>query len=380
MICLLPCFCWYIYEIKDIWQKKLLIFSFTLTGALSITSIGNFIGSWTNLDSSSDTLPYGGYTILILFFITVLVLPFFRQLLKYYYLPIEKELSAKEGTYLSCLSFILFIILESGLSFIDYENLIQDPIILFLFWALILSVFIIYVLFFRMYFYTYMERIMQKKYLQIQYDMKLLEEEYRHINENIENNRRMKHDLKHYLLTIQGFLNGNEIEQAKQSIQQYVQNLQAYEMIRFCNNHVVNILISYYYALAKEKEINFIAHINITKELPIETPDISVLLGNLLENAIKATDFTGKKQRTIKLNILCHRKMLAITVDNDFNGNIRIDKNGNYLSTKLDHTGIGLKSIEDIAKKYNGSVEYSHDDKEFHSNIMLELSTQQKKT
>ena len=55
---LLLCFFWYLYTVKDLWQKKLFVFSFTATAALLMTSIYNYFDV-KNLQSYS-WLPYGG--------------------------------------------------------------------------------------------------------------------------------------------------------------------------------------------------------------------------------------------------------------------------------------------------------------------------------
>lgn len=47
--------------------------------------------------------------------------------------------------------------------------------------------------------------------------------------------------------------------------------------------------------------------------------------------------------------------MLGITVDNSFDGTL-LTENGNFISTKHDHDALGLKSVKNIADKYNGSV------------------------
>lgn len=61
MICLLPCLFWYIYTIKAMWQKKLFIFSFTITYALAITSLINTLTTWIYYNVPTDGLPYKGY-------------------------------------------------------------------------------------------------------------------------------------------------------------------------------------------------------------------------------------------------------------------------------------------------------------------------------
>ena len=125
MFCLLPCIFYYFYIIKDFWQKKLFIFTFTITSALTITSICNMLSTLVYLDkqSTSDGLPYRGYTTLIIITVTAVILPFLILLLKKVYLPIKDELNKSECGQLSILSCFLFIVLASGLSFINFNYL-----------------------------------------------------------------------------------------------------------------------------------------------------------------------------------------------------------------------------------------------------------------
>ncbi|MBD5088722.1 MAG: sensor histidine kinase [Clostridiales bacterium] len=126
------------------------------------------------------------------------------------------------------------------------------------------------------------------------------------------------------------------------------------------------------YYPAEENQIDFTVRIQIPKELPIQDSDISVLLGNLLENAITAVTSAPDGQQIIRLNMIVSRKTLIITVDNGFDGIVSY-KNGEYLSTKPKYNGLGLKSITSIAEKYGGGVEFTHEDMVFHSSVMLEF-------
>ena len=64
--------------------------------------------------------------------------------------------------------------------------------------------------------------------------------------------------------------------------------------------------------------------------------------------------------------------MLAITVDNGFDGHVKWDGE-RYMSTKEGHQGMGLKSIADISEKYHGGVEFTHKGAEFHASVMVGL-------
>lgn len=375
MFCLLPCLFWYIYAIKTIWQKKLFIFSFTLTYALIITSIGNMISTCIYYDAPTDGLPYKGYTTIILLFVSALFLPVWNFLLKKYFVPLEEALGKKESGHLAVLSLLLFAVLASWLSFFHYDSLFREPMLFFLYFALLTSAYVIYLLYFKMFSSLQEKHVTEKRYLEMEYGMQLLDKQYTQLQENIENSRRLKHDLKHHMLAIREYLSQNETEKATVYIENYLHSLQEFELLKFCDHQLINMIVSHYYALAKEHDIDFQVHITLPKELPIANSDLTVLLGNLLENAVDAASKSEPENRNIQLNIILHRKMLAITVDNSFDGKIKCTSTGKYLSTKENHNGMGLKSIADISDKYNGGVEFNHDDREFHSCVMVGLDS-----
>ncbi len=192
MFCLLPCLFWYIYAIKTIWQKKLFIFSFTLTYALIITSIGNMISTWIYYDAPTDGLPYKGYTTIILLFVSALFLPVWNFLLKKYFVPLEEALDKKESGHLAVLSLLLFAVLASWLSFFHYDSLFREPMLFFLYFALLTSAYVIYLLYFKMFSSLQEKHVTEKRYLEMEYGMQLLDKQYTQLQENIENSRRLK--------------------------------------------------------------------------------------------------------------------------------------------------------------------------------------------
>ena len=92
----------------------------------------------------------------------------------------------------------------------------------------------------------------------------------------------------------------------------------------------------------------------------------------MMENAIDAADCGEGEQRFIQFHMLCSGQMLAITVDNGFHGEVK-KVDGRYVSSKPNHSGLGLRNIEMIADKYEGGVEFTHDPHVFHSSVMMAL-------
>lgn len=212
----------------------------------------------------------------------------------------------------------------------------------------------------------------QQKLSQMQFQLDLQGEQYKRISDNIEKSRRMRHDFRHHMVAILGFFNNGETEKTKQYIGKYIRILDESVMPNICKNPIINTVASYYESLAKDSEISFTARIDVPQTLTAENSDIAVLLGNLLENAIEAAEQIKTRRRFISLNMICSGNMLAITVDNSFSGDIMAAEQG-YLSTKINHTGIGLQSIRSIAGKYGGGVEFKHEINVFHASVMLNM-------
>lgn len=373
-LCLILCFVWYAYAVRASWQKKLFVFSFSLTCAVVCFTICNFFLDYYYLDSTfPDGLPFYGITIPTATLITAVIFPLYLLLVKYFFLPVRDGLTDKESGYLSFLSLLLFLVLFSGLSSIKRHYLYENPMTLFLFAALLISTFVIYIVIFRMLYLSHERILLQQENIHTQHQIELRDEQYHRITETISATRRLRHDIKHHILTVQGFLTEGNTAKAETYLNEYLDTVTKYEIMSLCGNSIVNMIVSHYYTLAKENLIDFTIYINIPKELPIQNSDISVLLGNLLENAVTAAASAPEGQRWIRLNMIVSGKTLVVTVDNGFDGAAEY-KNGEYLSTKPEHTGLGLKSIVNIANKYNGDTEFTHEDTVFHSSVMLELA------
>ena len=48
-------------------------------------------------------------------------------------------------------------------------------------------------------------------------------------------------------------------------------------------------------------------------------------------------------------------------------------KDEKYVSSRKDGSGIGLSSIRITAEKYNGTARFSHDDKVFYIDVVMEV-------
>ena len=86
----------------------------------------------------------------------------------------------------------------------------------------------------------------------------------------------------------------------------------------------------------------------------LEEHHISVLLGNLLENAVDACAEQKSKDRRIIIKGKGDAHSLIFTIDNTFENEIKKNKHGELLTTKPTGNGIGVNSAKKIVQRYNG--------------------------
>ena len=140
---------------------------------------------------------------------------------------------------------------------------------------------------------------------------------------------------RHHFIVMSGFLERGDYEQMKSYVKKYIKQFPEEGQLVFCEHTVINMLVGYYYQLAKEKNIEFRVKINVPEKIGISDSDLSITFGNLLENAIYACQEQKKQSGCIEL--LCDLKnenCIVLIVDNTYENEVKMDKNGIYLSTK----------------------------------------------
>ena len=189
------------------------------------------------------------------------------------------------------------------------------------------------------------------------------------------NFRREKHDWINKLIVLKNELQSENRELAIQEIDKIIQNSQMGQIISDTGNKCIDALINVKYTVARGKEIEFILKIFIPEELPIDQCDIGVVLGNLLDNAIEATEKCNKSERKIKIIMGIKKEALVMAIENPFEHQLQADKNGNLLSTKGDITkhGYGISSIKKVVEKYNGDVIIDTEDSIFSVTVTMNL-------
>lgn len=182
--------------------------------------------------------------------------------------------------------------------------------------------------------------------------------------------RRARHDLRQHLTVIQSFLKKDDSEELSEYLDIYLNQLPPDTLELYSNNDVVNAIVCYYATLARDDKVNFMAKIDYPENCSVSVTDITVLLGNLLENAVEACR-RETEPKSIELRIRPKGDaMLLVLVDNTCTAPIHF-KDDVPLSSKREGMGIGAASVRSISERYNGTAQFELRDEIFYASVLL---------
>ena len=92
----------------------------------------------------------------------------------------------------------------------------------------------------------------------------------------------------------------------------------------------------------------------IPQDAGLPDTEVSVLLGNLLENALDACRQEESADKRIIVRAGVEGGALCITVDNTYTGSLKLAEDGQLLSTKHNGPGLGTRSVQSIAQQHGG--------------------------
>ena len=179
------------------------------------------------------------------------------------------------------------------------------------------------------------------------------------IIKNNETVRALRHDLKNHLLCISSMANEKDIQGIQQYTQQLLQQQNAVsKLITFSGNTALDAIVNSKSTTAE--------HVGVQLRAIITTPlsDISIILGNALDNAIRAAkDSIGK---TVDLYIQPQGAYNSIVIINDIARSVLSD-NPTLTTTKVkcSQHGFGIKNIRQAVERNQGMLEFFEQNNRF---------------
>lgn len=199
----------------------------------------------------------------------------------------------------------------------------------------------------------------------------LLEEKYQSMKEIYTNNAKAYHDLNNHLNVLNNLLEEGNIECAKKYIADMGEPIRKLSNIIWTGNEIIDIMINFEVDKMNAKNIEYDIAVNFSKDMNISAHDVGAIIGNLLDNAIEATEklrVSGKIQFSMKQI----HQFLSIKATNPCEESFAFE--GAFpKTTKEDKElhGWGLRNVSDIVEKYEGSFKCQNNKGLFEVNILL---------
>ena len=189
--------------------------------------------------------------------------------------------------------------------------------------------------------------------------------QYETLTKLMEQAKIARHDLRHHITLIDNYITNNNYTQLHEYLKKYKKSLSNETTISYCENSSVNLIINYFSEQSQLCDISFDVLANIPQSIPLPDTIFNVLLGNILENALNNCSENNNIQKKINLVANFSNNVLAISLSNTFSKSCSEQKNQDC------RHGLGLISVKNIVKTYNGSIETEITDSIFTIRITL---------
>lgn len=188
------------------------------------------------------------------------------------------------------------------------------------------------------------------------YQYKIENKHYAQINELLDEMRIIKHNLKNSLIIMDAYNKSEQHEKLQKYIDELLANTNVFVVPQIDKENIITSFLNYKAEQANSCGIKVKVENNLTKHINIDKTDICQVIGNIMDNAIEANEKNGEKY--VKISLYDSDTYLIIKSENPASTQL-VKKDNVILTTKKDakNHGLGIKSIQKIAEKYDGSLD-----------------------
>lgn len=210
-------------------------------------------------------------------------------------------------------------------------------------------------------------QLMQNNYL-----LSLRNIQHENLQQRINEARQAKHDVHHHTHLIREYLHSGKLQELEAYLEQYSASLPDTQPIFYCQHYETNSLLGYFTQQAQQHGIAMDIFVQLPEKIHLPETTLSVLLGNLLENAIDACKEVSDGERKITVRGKVNNGFVFFDISNTYSGTLKKAMSGKYLSTKQNGHGLGMHSVAQLVQYHNGIFEVDSKDNTFRVSVMLQ--------
>ena len=186
----------------------------------------------------------------------------------------------------------------------------------------------------------------------------------------LEQSRQMTHDVKNHFLIIKEMGEKNNISELLKYVDELCNEYSNTKNRIWTGNQIIDLILNQKKAIAEQKAIRFDIYSMLLPCVQLSDVELCSIFGNLLDNSLEACELCETDYRFINVNIKSQNELLFICITNGMACE-PVYKNGRFITSKNDKHihGYGLKSVERIVNKYEGTISYQTESNYFEVTI-----------
>lgn len=191
--------------------------------------------------------------------------------------------------------------------------------------------------------------------------------------ESEERIRALRHDIKHHIIelsTLARKSNNDEMTAYLNEMQEFMLNPKEYAS---SGNREIDGVLNYLLQKANTVLNQVDVQLHIPENLSLNHFDLCVILGNLVDNAVREASKSEEKKLSIKLQV--RQEVLFIFIENSYAGEL-IEKEDTLRTTQKDPGihGIGLENVKKVVAANGGEIKIEYTKNRFYVHVLLYLS------
>ncbi len=214
-------------------------------------------------------------------------------------------------------------------------------------------------------------RMINKKIARFQND--LVNRHYDEVETMYRKMRGWRHDYHNHIQVLKVHMGMEQYDEAAEYLEHLEKDLTTVDTVIKTGNVMVDAILNSKLAMIKERNIKVDVTAIVPDSISISGIDLSVLIGNILDNAMEACMKLPEEKRFLRIYIDILKKQLYISVTNSMAGTAK--KRGNiFLTNKEGDHGFGLLRMDSIVAKYHGFINRQTESGVFATEVMLPLT------
>ena len=168
--------------------------------------------------------------------------------------------------------------------------------------------------------------------------------------------RTARHDLRHHVAALRRMADEGAWEDCRAYLDELAGQQDAAPPLRYTSNVVANAVLAAYLAPAQAAGVRVECDVRVPERLGLGATELSVLLSNLLSNAVEACErarAAGEDEPYLALSMRTSGNVLALRCENS------AEPGASFLATSKENPrehGLGLPAMREIARRHRGEL------------------------